>query len=235
MSSQASSLTTPAWLARLGQVIRQAPALTAMVAIAIAGSGIAIYLTGEHYAAVAPVCTVVGPIDCASVLKSAYSVVPGTSLPITLPGLLWFLASGGLAVASLTYIWRSRPEPLRLRQAQVVWGFVGLATVLYLVFVEIVKLQHICEWCTGIHILVLATLLLALNRLQSLPAIAPARSPVSRSSAAKPAPKASASAPRATSAHAAPARSTPARTPAKHIPTTKSRPSSAKSAARKHR
>ncbi len=152
--------------ARLLALLRAAPGLAAIVAMAVAGVGIASYLTFEHYANQEPFCTTVGPINCASVLKSPYSVLPGTSIPITLPGLLWFLASGGLAVVGLAAIWRARPEPERLRGAQLAWSAAGLVFVLYLVWAEIVQVRAICAWCTVVHLLTLATFLIALSRWQ---------------------------------------------------------------------
>ena len=34
-------------------------------------------------------------------LKSQYSVVPGTSIPVTVPGMVWFIVSGALALISI--------------------------------------------------------------------------------------------------------------------------------------
>jgi uncharacterized membrane protein len=50
----------------------------------------------------------------------------------------------------------------------VAWGLAGLAAALYLVFVELAVLRHVCEWCTATHLLVLAILLLAVSRLQAV-------------------------------------------------------------------
>ncbi|HEX6122879.1 MAG TPA: vitamin K epoxide reductase family protein, partial [Ktedonobacterales bacterium] len=75
--------------------------LAALIGMAIVGIGISIYLTTVHYAGVAPICSTTGVIDCARVTSSQWSVVPGTQLPITIPGMLWFLVSGALAVALL--------------------------------------------------------------------------------------------------------------------------------------
>lgn len=151
---------------RLLAVLRAAPGLAAMAVMALAGIGIAGYLTAEHYANQEPFCTTIGPINCASVLKSPYSVLPGTSIPITIPGMLWFAVSGALAVVGLAAIWRARPEPERLRLAQVVWSAAGMLFVLYLVWAEIVQVRAICAWCTGVHLLTLATFLIALSRWQ---------------------------------------------------------------------
>lgn len=152
---------------RLLAMLRAAPGLTAIAAMALAGIAIAAYLTAEHYAHQEPFCATVGPINCASVLSSRYSVLPGTALPITIPGMLWFLVSGGLAVIGLAAIWRARPEPSRLRLAQLVWSAAGLLFVLYLVWAEIVQVHSICAWCTVVHLLTLATFLVALSRWQT--------------------------------------------------------------------
>jgi uncharacterized membrane protein len=95
-------------------------------------------------------------------LFSVYSVVPGTHVPITVPGMLWFLVSAGLAVAAWYARAREDERPWRLWQAQVLWGAACLITVLYLIYVEIVKLHKVCEWRTGVHILTTLPLLVAL-------------------------------------------------------------------------
>jgi uncharacterized membrane protein len=148
----------------IGTLVRHQPLLVAIVAIALVGVGISIYLTSIHYAHVAPACTVSGIINCSSVLKSRFSTVPGTTVPITIPGMVWFLVSGALAVTGLVRIRRGQNEPERLRLYQLVWAAGGMLFVLYLVYAEIVQLHNICEWCTGVHILTLATFILAWYR-----------------------------------------------------------------------
>ncbi|WIG58387.1 MAG: hypothetical protein OJF49_001133 [Ktedonobacterales bacterium] len=164
--------------AGLVALARRAPGLTAMLLMAVAGVGISIYLTTIHYAKVAPFCTTGGVINCASVLRSQFSNVPGTQLPITIPGLLWFVVSGGLAFVGLRALWRGSPEPERLRAAHFVWAAAGMLFVLYLVYAEIVVLHSICEWCTTVHIMTFATFLIALGRLQHVDT--PTRTPVAR-------------------------------------------------------
>jgi uncharacterized membrane protein len=41
-----------------------------------------------------------------------------------------------------------------------------MLSVLYLVWAELVPLHEICEWCTGVHILVFLSLLVTVTRLQ---------------------------------------------------------------------
>jgi uncharacterized membrane protein len=145
-------------------LVRRQPLLTSMVAIALVGIGISAYLTTIHYTHTPPVCTVTGIINCSNVLKSSYSVIPGTTIPITFPGAAWFLVSGVLALVGLVSIQRNQREPERLPLYQVLWATAGLAFVLYLIYDEFVQLHYICEWCTAVHILTFATFILALYR-----------------------------------------------------------------------
>jgi uncharacterized membrane protein len=154
---------------RVVALIRPAPLAAAVFVLALAGLGISIYLTVEHYRGVAPVCTVGGAFDCAKVTSSAFSVIPGTPMPITIPGMLWFIVSGGFAAAMVWYTAREQREPSRLRLWFVLWAGAGLAFVLYLVYAEIVQLRTLCAWCTGVHVLTLVIFLLALRLWQDGP------------------------------------------------------------------
>jgi uncharacterized membrane protein len=163
----ATSLDEARGPARLLAIARRWPGLMAMALMALAGLGISIYLTIVHYnTKVTLFCTSGGIVNCQQVTSSAWSVVPATSIPITVPGMLWFVISGGLALWSLAALARGEMEPARARLALLVWSAAGLLCVLYLVFVEIALVQKICEWCTVIHLLTLATFLIALTRWQ---------------------------------------------------------------------
>lgn len=129
----------------------------ALCILALIGLGIAIYLTVVHYTNTQVVCSANGLVNCELVLKSPYAYVPGTTVPITIPGLLWSLVSVGLA-ASAWLIW---PERRSLLMAEVAWTGLGMLTVLYLVFVEIVRLHTICAWCTGLHVTILVMFLIS--------------------------------------------------------------------------
>ena len=144
------------------RTIQRSKAQFFLLVCSLAGVGIAIYLTSVHYENVPLVCSDKGLVDCARVLSSPYSVVPGTSIPITIPGLLWALASAGLAVFALYRGTERRWIPV----AQFAWALVGMLTVLYLVYVEIVRLHTICAWCTAMHVLILLMFLVTIVRLQ---------------------------------------------------------------------
>jgi uncharacterized membrane protein len=168
MYTSGSSISISEVRERLGELVRRQSLLVGIVACAVVGLGISVYLTTIHYEHVAPVCTVTGIINCANVLKSRFSVVPGTGIPITIPGMFWFVISGGLALVGLFRYWRGEDEPARLRLVQLLWSAAGLLFVLYLVYDEIVQLHIICEWCTGVHILTLVTFILAWYRFSEL-------------------------------------------------------------------
>ena len=146
-----------------------APELIAVVLFALVGIGISIYLTTVHYAGAPLFCTSGGVVNCAAVTTSVYSVVPGTQLPITIPGLVWFVVSGGLAIAAWRAQLRDDATLVRITLIQAIWSAIGLVVVLYLVYAELVLLHEICEWCTTVHILTLLTFLVVLYRLQRLP------------------------------------------------------------------
>ncbi|HEY7850084.1 MAG TPA: vitamin K epoxide reductase family protein [Ktedonobacterales bacterium] len=152
---------------RLLALARAQPGLVAIALMGLVGLGISIYLTVVHYdAKVSLVCTSGGVVNCQQVTSSAWSVLPATSIPVTIPGMLWFVVSGGLALWALLALARGEMEPERARVAQLVWSGLGLAFVLYLVFAEIALVQRLCEWCTAVHLLTLATFLIALVRWQ---------------------------------------------------------------------
>jgi uncharacterized membrane protein len=138
-----------------------------LLALSFLGAGVSIYLTFVHYENVPLVCSESGLINCVRVLSSPYAVVPGTSLPVTIPGLGWCVVSAALASTGLfaaTGLWQHR-----IRVAQFAWALGGLLVVLYLVYVEIVRLHTLCAWCTALHVLILLMFLITLVQLQSLP------------------------------------------------------------------
>jgi uncharacterized membrane protein len=122
----------------------------AAIVAAVAGVVVSIYLTLLHYAGSPAACPVSGPVNCQLVLNSPYAIVAATTIPTSAAGILWF------AISAL--LWTRR-----LGWTQVAWSAIGMAVVLYLVFIEIVKLGAICLWCTVAHVLVLVIFLIAVT------------------------------------------------------------------------
>jgi uncharacterized membrane protein len=133
--------------------------------MSLVGIGVSIYLTVVHYdSKLTLACTKGGFVNCTDVTTSAWSVVPGTQWPITIPGMIWFVVAGVLAVWSLTALARGHEEPQYARLALMVWSAPALLFVLYLIQVEIVDVRKLCEWCTSVHIMTVAIFVIALNR-----------------------------------------------------------------------
>ena len=132
--------------------------------LSLVGAAVTIYLTFVHYENAPLICSSRGIVDCALVLASAYSVVPGTSIPITIPGLCWCLVSGALVIID----WRFVAQQRLINVLQFTWSLVGLLVVLYLVYVEIVRLHTICAWCTVLHAIILVIFLITLVQLQQI-------------------------------------------------------------------
>ena len=142
--------------------IRRSGGQILILLLSLLGAGIAIYLTAVHYEHTPLICSTNGLIDCARVLSSSYSLIPGTTVPITIPGLGWCAVSGALAFIGL----RSASSQRWLSITQLLWSFVGIVSALYLVYVEIVRLHTICAWCTALHVVILSMFLITLAQLQ---------------------------------------------------------------------
>jgi uncharacterized membrane protein len=107
----------------------------AAIGVALAGLGIATYLTVVHYAGGEPVCAVAH--GCATVQQSDYAALAG--VPVALLGVLGYV---GLLIA-LTRdgeAWRTAAAFLSLA---------GLAFSGWLTYVEVGILNAICIWCVG--------------------------------------------------------------------------------------
>jgi uncharacterized membrane protein len=121
--------------------------------ICVLGLADAAYLTYAHYTTAANLhCSTKGFIDCAAVTTSRYSHVFG--LPVSVLGLAFFAF---MLPLMLPVAWRSRNRYLRLVRLGA--AVVGIGMVLWLVYVELIKLDALCEYCTGVHILTFALLI----------------------------------------------------------------------------
>lgn len=128
----------------------------------LCGLGLAVsaYLTVAHYSNAPLACVNTGIFNCDLVTRGSYGLVPFTAIPTALTGIFWFAVALALAVGL-----RRRPSP-RLALGLLAWAIAGVATVLYLVYLELVVIHHVCEWCTVAHAAVAAILLLALSTAQ---------------------------------------------------------------------
>ena len=123
----------------------------AITALALAGLGVAAYLTYVHYAGVTPVCAVAH--GCEQVQTSHWAKLAG--VPVALLGLLGYAAIlASLAVPG---------EGGRLAGAAL--ALVGFGFSGYLTYLEVVEIDAICAWCVTSAALMTALAVLAVARM----------------------------------------------------------------------
>lgn len=127
---------------------RSAPAWTAF-ALTIAGLLVSAYLTFEHFTGSATLaCSDNGTVNCLKVTTSKWSEIAG--VPVAVAGLAFFAAMALLCAP--TRFTRD------LGLLRVIGAVVGIAMVLWLVYVELFEVDAICLWCTGVHVITLLLL-----------------------------------------------------------------------------
>jgi len=107
-----------------------------LIVLALAGLGVAGYLTYVHYAGIDPVCTTGG--SCEKVQTSVYSELVG--VPVALIGLLGYIAILALLLG---------PDTETSRSATMALTLVGFAFSAYLTYRELYSIHAVCEWCVS--------------------------------------------------------------------------------------
>jgi uncharacterized membrane protein len=124
----------------------------ATAALAVAGIGIAGYLTWVHYAGLEPVC-VGGGGGCERVQASRWAELAG--VPVALLGLGAYVT----VLASLAL-----PEE-RGRTAAAFVTLVGFGFSAWLTYVELVEIEAICQWCVASAAVMTALALVSVARM----------------------------------------------------------------------
>jgi uncharacterized membrane protein len=127
----------------------------ASIGIALAGLGIAAYLTIVHYAGGSPVCAIAH--GCETVQHSSYAKLGG--VPVALLGLLGY-------VGILVSLFRDDEAG---RTATAFLSLLGFGFSVWLTYVEVGKLDAICIWCVGSAICMTLLAALSVARLLSAP------------------------------------------------------------------
>ena len=134
---------------------------SATALLALAGIGVAGYLTYVHYAGIDPVCTGGGG-GCHTVQASSYAELGG--VPVALIGLLGYLALG----ASLLVPGEAG------RAAAMGLALAGAGFSLYLTYLELFVIDAICQWCVASATLMVTLAVLTTARLlRPLPTTGP--------------------------------------------------------------
>lgn len=117
---------------------------------ALAGIGVAAYLTVVHYTRTSPICTTGG---CEKVQHSSYATLAG--VPVALGGLVAYVA---ILCTSLV---RGVPAAL----AGAVLALSGVAFSAYLLWAQLARIDAICQWCLANDVVVAVVAALCVARL----------------------------------------------------------------------
>ena len=129
---------------RAGEVSRAVVYST--FALSLVGLGIAAYLTFTHFEGNKFLaCSTTGLFNCDTVTSSPQSYFLG--MPVAVVGLVGYAV---LAVLNSPWGWRAPWYALHVARVAIVAG--SMAFVLWLVAAELLYVDHICEWCTGVHV-----------------------------------------------------------------------------------
>lgn len=130
-------------MARPGASAGPVPRIDPSFVVALVGLVISAYLTVEHFTGSTTLaCPEGATINCAKVTSSSWSEIVG--VPVAVLGLGYFVVVSALLSP---WAWRRRAlDPLRI-----VAVTAGVAMVLYLVWVELFRVNALCLWCTAVH------------------------------------------------------------------------------------
>jgi uncharacterized membrane protein len=120
------------------------------VVLAVLGLGVAGYLTYVHYAGITPVCNIAH--GCAKVQSSQYAELAG--VPVALLGLIGYV---GILAALLV-------PGETARMAAALMAVVGFGFSAWLTYVEIEKIEAICQWCVASAVIMTALALVSAVR-----------------------------------------------------------------------
>jgi uncharacterized membrane protein len=114
--------------------------------LSLVGLGVSGYLTFTHFAGVQYLaCSSTGVVNCGVVTTSAQSYFLG--MPVAVLGLAHYLV---MSVLTSPWAWRARAYWVHV--VRFVLVIVSMAFVLWLVAAELLIIDHICLWCTGVHV-----------------------------------------------------------------------------------
>lgn len=125
-------------------------------ALSLIGLALATYLTITHFEPQALFCTDKGFINCGVVTTSAQSHLFG--VPVAFLGLGTYLV---MTVLNSPWGWRAKNYWVHV--ARFVIAIISMGFVLWLLYAELIIINNLCLYCTGVHIVTFA-LLIVLTR-----------------------------------------------------------------------
>ena len=124
--------------------------------LSLIGLAFAVYLTITHFEPQALFCTDKGFINCGVVTTSSQSRFLG--IPVAFLGLGTYVV---MTVLNSPWGWRARNYWIHV--ARFVIAIISMCFVLWLLYAELIIIDNLCLYCTGVHIVTFA-LLIVLTR-----------------------------------------------------------------------
>jgi uncharacterized membrane protein len=124
--------------------------------LSLIGLALSTYLTITHFEPQDLFCTGNGFINCGAVTTSAQSRLLG--IPVAFLGLGTYVV-----MTALNSPWGWRARNYWIHVARFVIAIVSMCFVLWLIFAELIIIDNLCLYCTGVHIVTFA-LLIVLTR-----------------------------------------------------------------------
>jgi uncharacterized membrane protein len=124
--------------------------------LSLIGLGLSIYLTVTHFDKQLLACSGTGFVDCAKVTTSAQWRFLG--VPVAFLGLANYVV-----MTALNSPWGWRAKSYWLHVVRFVLAIGAMCFVLWLISAELLIIDNICLYCTGVHIVTFA-LLVVLSR-----------------------------------------------------------------------
>ena len=121
--------------------------------LSLVGLAVSIYLTIVHFEPQALSCSSNSLVNCEAVLNSAQSRIFG--IPVAILGLAQYVV---LSVINSPWGW-NRPQRI-VHVARFVMAVIGLGVILWLVIAEFLIIHKICLYCTGVHFITFAILII---------------------------------------------------------------------------
>jgi uncharacterized membrane protein len=130
--------------------------------LSLAGLGLSVYLTVAHFVGAHILeCAGNGAIDCTKVTTSPQSYVFG--IPVAILGLGYYVV-----VTAINSPWAWRSSSRRIHKARLALSVLGIGFVLYLVSAELLIIKAICIYCTAVHVVTFALLVLVMSTVPTM-------------------------------------------------------------------
>jgi uncharacterized membrane protein len=124
--------------------------------LTLGGLGLSTYLTVAHFVGAHILeCAGNGVIDCTKVTTSPQSYAFG--IPVAILGLGYYVV-----MTAINSPWAWRASDRRVHVARLALSVLGMGFVLYLISAELLIIKAICIYCTGVHIVTFASLVLVM-------------------------------------------------------------------------